>query len=102
MLKLKTLMYSVVLVVAVTLVIAGCTREDSAQPTTGPPASDNCTEGLDENIVAAFVELSDEDRTAALAQEVCPVTGEPLGSMGKPRKVTVEDQNVFLCCASCE
>jgi YHS domain-containing protein len=35
-------------------------------------------------------------------QGVCPVSGEPLGSMGKPVKVTVKGQTVFLCCPSCE
>jgi hypothetical protein len=32
----------------------------------------------------------------------CPVTGEPLGSMGPPVKVIVQGQPVFLCCAGCE
>ncbi|HMP06478.1 MAG TPA: hypothetical protein PJ982_09030, partial [Lacipirellulaceae bacterium] len=34
--------------------------------------------------------LPEEDRELAAAQGVCPVTGEPLGSMGVPIKVTVE------------
>jgi hypothetical protein len=32
-----------------------------------------------------------------------PATGpEPLGSMGKPLRVTVEGREVFLCCGDCE
>ena len=30
------------------------------------------------------------------AQEVCPTTGKKLGSMGKPIKVTLKGQPVFL------
>ncbi len=46
-------------------------------------------------------ELSAADRTAALAQKTCPVSDEPLGSMGTPIKVTVEGRDVFLCCEGC-
>ena len=51
---------------------------------------------------AGLAELSPEDRAAAEKQKICPVSGEPLGSMGKPVKVTVKGQTVFLCCAGCE
>ena len=30
------------------------------------------------------------------------MTGAHLGAMGKPVKVTLKDQPVFLCCESCE
>jgi hypothetical protein len=49
-----------------------------------------------------LAELSDEDRAAAVEQKICPVSGEPLGSMGTPVKVTVKEREVFLCCAGCE
>jgi Cu(I)/Ag(I) efflux system membrane fusion protein len=45
--------------------------------------------------------LPEEDRELAAAQAVCPVTGEPLGSMGVPVKVTIQGQVVFLCCQGC-
>jgi Cu(I)/Ag(I) efflux system membrane fusion protein len=35
-------------------------------------------------------------------QRVCPVTGEPLDSMGGPVRVVIEGQTVFLCCKHCE
>ncbi|GAB5441367.1 MAG: hypothetical protein Fues2KO_17160 [Fuerstiella sp.] len=46
-------------------------------------------------------ELSESDRAAAMKQHVCPVTGEMLGTMGKPVKVTVKEQDVWVCCNGC-
>lgn len=34
-------------------------------------------------------------------QRNCPVTGLPLGSMGEPVSVNVQEQDVYLCCAGC-
>ena len=50
----------------------------------------------------ALAQLSKADRALAEKQKVCPVSGEPLGSMGKPYKVTVKGQDVLLCCQGCE
>ncbi len=50
----------------------------------------------------ALAELSEADRAVAEKQKVCPVSGKPLGSMGKPFKVTLEGRVVFLCCQGCE
>lgn len=50
----------------------------------------------------ALAELSPEDRALAEKQQICPVSDHPLGSMGKPYKVTVQDREVFLCCQGCE
>jgi membrane fusion protein, copper/silver efflux system len=49
-----------------------------------------------------FAELAPEDRPLAERQRVCPVTNEPLGSMGTPARVVVSGQVVFLCCQGCE
>ena len=35
-------------------------------------------------------------------QKTCPVTDQPLGSMGKPVKVVVKNRTVFLCCPACK
>ncbi len=35
-------------------------------------------------------------------QKICPVSGQPLGAMGKPVKVVVKNRVVFLCCAGCK
>lgn len=53
-------------------------------------------------IEVALAELSPEDRALAEKQKICPVSGEPLGSMGKPYKVNVEGKDVLLCCQGCE
>ena len=46
--------------------------------------------------------LSPEDRGLAASQRVCPVTGEKLGSMGKPYKMELSGRVIFLCCQGCE
>lgn len=39
---------------------------------------------------------------AAIArQKICPVSGQPLGSMGDPLALNVNGQRVFVCCAGC-
>src|SRR5262249_8193658 len=45
---------------------------------------------------------SEEDRLIVERQKNCPVTGEPLDSMGGPIKVTVNGRVVFICCKACE
>lgn len=49
----------------------------------------------------ALASLSPEDRALAEKQRVCPVSGDPLGSMGTPVKVTIEGREVLLCCEGC-
>jgi Cu(I)/Ag(I) efflux system membrane fusion protein len=44
---------------------------------------------------AAMTELS------AAAQQICPVTGARLGSMGDPIAVEVEGRKVWTCCQAC-
>jgi hypothetical protein len=41
------------------------------------------------------------DQAAIKAQRVCKVSGEPLGSMGTPVKITRGDRSIFLCCNGC-
>ncbi len=41
-------------------------------------------------------------RALAERQRTCPVTGQPLGSMGPPKRITVLGRIVFLCCEGCE
>ena len=50
----------------------------------------------------ALAKLSPADRQLAEKQKICPVSGQPLGSMGTPYKVTVEGKEVLLCCSGCE
>jgi len=41
------------------------------------------------------------DQLRAAVQEICPVSGEKLGSMGEPIKVQVGEESIFLCCKGC-
>jgi len=41
------------------------------------------------------------DQLRAAVQDICPVTGGKLGSMGDPIKVQVGQETVFLCCKGC-
>ncbi len=65
-----------------------------AQQTAPPPSPSH---PLDE----ALRELSPEDRLLAEQQKICPVSGQPLGSMGKPIQLMVNNSSIFLCCEGC-
>jgi RND family efflux transporter MFP subunit len=55
-----------------------------------------------DKIEAVMAKLSPEDRKLVEAQGYCPVlTDNRLGIMGKPVKVMVKGQPVFLCCKGC-
>jgi hypothetical protein len=51
--------------------------------------------------VAEIKKLPGDEAEKALTQRVCPVSGENLGSMGMPMKVTAAGQTFFLCCKGC-
>jgi YHS domain-containing protein len=88
-------------------VLAGCTQQDqpAEQKQTATDGHmhdhDHASSG-DAEVEAALAKLSPEDRALAKEQRVCPVTGEPLGSMGVPKKISVEGQEIFICCVGCE
>ena len=102
MLSLRELKCLVAVTFVGAAVFAGCSSQNVSQPVTGPTSSSDWKAGLDEDVVLALSQLSETERTAALAQKVCPVSDELLGSMGKPPKITVEGQEVFLCCDGCD
>jgi Cu/Ag efflux protein CusF len=57
----------------------------------------------EEKVKANLAKLSDEDRRLAEAQKYCAVEQDNLlGSMGKPYKLVLKGQAVFLCCKGCE
>ena len=76
------------------LVALGCANND-------PPKE---TEQVKEARIKANLEkLDPADREAAQEQNYCAVkTKNRLGIMGKPIKLTIEDDTVFLCCEGCE
>lgn len=48
-----------------------------------------------------FAKATQADQAAINAQKVCKVSGQALGSMGGPIKVTQAGRSIFLCCQSC-
>ena len=111
MLKLRSVA-GFCLFVALT-VFAGCAKEQPKTPPVAQKAVDQKTEDQKTEsaapaektaaeLPAGLKDLSPEDLAAVQKQKVCPVTGEELGSMGKPYKVTIKGQTVFLCCSGCE
>jgi membrane fusion protein, copper/silver efflux system len=59
------------------------------------------TSRLTEKELAEIGKLSTEDQKLAKLQVLCPVTMQPLGSMGQPLKVTVGEDVVLICCKGC-
>lgn len=45
--------------------------------------------------------LSERDRIRAAVQQICPVTGDKLGSHGAPIKAKIGQEEIFLCCQGC-
>ena len=59
-------------------------------------------EDKEAEVSASLAHLRTQDRRIAEAQRTCPIRGTRLGSMGRPLKVLLKDQPVFLCCPDCE
>ena len=53
-------------------------------------------------MMTGLKELSPEDHKSAMAQHMCPVSGEMLGTMGAPEKVDVNGKSVWICCDGCK
>jgi len=80
------------LILPLSLLAAGCVNDAAA------PAQDK-----EAKIKASLEQLDPADRKLAEEQKYCAVeTENRLGSMGKPIKLTIKDQTVFLCCKGCE
>jgi len=41
------------------------------------------------------------DQLRIAVQEICPMSGQKLGSMGAPLKVKVGEETLFICCKAC-
>lgn len=91
---LPTALFSAVLIAT----FGGCANE---APDAGEPSQPSASQTQDPEIAEALASLSPEDRALAEKQKICPVTKEPLGSMGTPEKVEIEGRSVFVCCAGC-
>jgi Cu(I)/Ag(I) efflux system membrane fusion protein len=82
--------------------VAGCNSEPQTPPQAKPAAAPAATSASTDDKLPGLAELSEADRKAAERQKICPVTGERLGSMGKPYKITVKGREIFLCCDGCK
>ena len=96
---MKKLFSFVVLSVAPFSFIFGCgpaNKPANTSPAEKPAAKED-------KFSKALAELSPEDRKLAEAQKFCAFENESrLGGMGKPYKIEIEGQPVFLCCEGCK
>ena len=99
-------MFSCCVVMATAVLLAGC---DNSSKTGSSDSGDDEHDGHTENethhdpkIEKNLAKLSKADRAAAEKQKKCPVSDQLLGWMGTPFKVSVEGQDVFICCEGCE
>ena len=76
----------------------GTVAVPTGAPKTAPTAAVAHSDPADRS---GLDKLAPENRKLAEAQKTCPVSGEPLGSMGAPVKVTLNGTPAFVCCKSC-
>jgi len=88
-------------VMVLVLGLTGCNRSPDQPPSGASTQSAANANSAEAKQAAALAKLSSEDRKLAEQQKVCPVTDEPLGSMGVPEKVVVQGRTVFICCGGC-
>jgi hypothetical protein len=83
---------------------------EAPQPTPAPKEEAPAPKGegtaaavkaLSADELAEVKKLPASDADQAVKQMLCPVSGENLGSMGVPLKVTAAGQTFFLCCKGC-
>ncbi len=83
-------------------ILPGCGSKSEPAPAKDAATPDSAVkEEPQSEIDRELAKLSGADRALAESQKVCPVSGEPLGSMGAPIKVTVEGRSLFVCCEGC-
>jgi hypothetical protein len=111
---MKTARWLGLVLLGVPFVLAGClySSNDNKPPvvSSGDRASPSqaAQDGTDEaGIRKNLAKLGPEDEKLAEAQKYCAISGEELGSMGTPIKITLKDnagkdQPVFLCCPGCK
>jgi hypothetical protein len=91
-------------VLAFSLLIAlhGCSKTPENPKKPEPQAKvDEISPKQQARIQEAMAKLPDVDRALAEAQKFCPIHKGRLGLMGKPVRIELEGQVVFLCCSNC-
>ena len=66
------------------------------------PPPDAESQRLSPDELKEIARLPLPEQPLARKQKLCPVTDEPLGSMGLPYKMIINGQHLFLCCEGCE
>ena len=91
-------------VVLVSGTLSGCspTAQSTPSPVKAEPPASISSKESETTSPEGLAELSEADRALAAKQKLCPVSGEPLGSMGAPLQVKVKEQSVWICCDGCE
>ncbi len=90
----------------------GCCRgakplDPSAAPVQSSSASVNLSSAVSASRGDSVAAISSSSSSPAMpgglygGQIACPVTGEPLGTMGTPIPVTVKGQTIYVCCKGC-
>lgn len=98
-------------VAAFAIGLAGC-NADVSDKASAPPGEQSAADSDGhvghvhsaadlEKVKAELAKLSPEDAASAEKQHVCVVTDEMLGTMGPPKKVEVNGQQVWICCDGC-
>jgi len=83
------------------LTLAGCGQTPAPAKGTSQATGSTAGAGAAAEIAEAIGQLSAEDQVLARAQGFCAVSEEPLGSMGPPVKLVLNDKPVFVCCEGC-
>jgi len=81
---------------------SGEAKHDEAPPLEAPKTGAAKEVSLTEDEIAKIRTLPAAEQDAALKQAVCPVSGDHLGAMDTPFKVTVLGRTFYLCCDGCE
>jgi hypothetical protein len=73
----------------------------AARSAAGGDAGASRSQAGNPEIREALQRLSAADQALAARQKLCPVTNEPLGSMGTPVRAEISGRIVLLCCKGC-
>jgi len=102
---MKTVSTSVILLLTGLLIGCNSSTPQAEQGKTTEPAHEahgNHAGMTDmEMMKETLAKLPPEDAATAQKQHVCPVSGEMLGTMGLPVKVSVKERDVWVCCKNC-
>ncbi len=108
---------SLIVVALFAFVFAGCGSNSTVSSGSSTPAADDGHGDHDhgdhahhddsgqtdmEKMKAELAKLSPEDAASAEKQHICPVFWETLGTMGAPKKIDLNGQQVWICCGGCK